>query len=86
MTRPEQKWLEWTPPWVGPHVKAKYTPREADEQGQPEPQTILMECTYIAPDGKPCGGRWKTMCSTGSVRVHITRFSSAHFHRDPFKP
>lgn len=76
----EPEWRSYSPHFA-PHVKGKYERRRHDaETGMPVPQAIKMECTF--PD---CGTKWATVCSTGQVRTHITRFAARHLHRDPME-
>lgn len=72
-----ERWTNWTPHWVGPHVEGRYTDRTFD-QGMPEPQEIECIC-------HKCVARWKGQCLTGNVRGHIARFASQHTHEDPLK-
>lgn len=69
------KWEEWSPPNM-PHVVGRYTLREFDARGLPEPQKIKADC-------KTCGDHYETMCSTGRVREKILIFAYQHLHRDP---
>jgi len=72
-------WIEWRPDHA-PHVLGRYTERVVDDQGLPEPQQVTAECEWPG-----CGARWKTTCSSGSVRTHIARFGALHLHRDPLR-
>lgn len=68
---------QWSPPFAL-HVVGEYDRRTFDEDGLPEPQKVVMDC-------KRCGAHWETMCSTGQVRAHISRFGMVHLHSDPLK-
>jgi len=78
LVRVLDQWEEWRPPFAE-HVLGRFTTREEDPDnpGFPLPQRVEMTC-------ETCGAIWRTWCSTGSVRVHITRFGAVHLHRDPF--
>lgn len=68
----------WSPPWSPDwckHVSGKWTARVVDEDGLPEPQKVHVACSQ-------CGAEYNTVCSTGSVKTHITRFAYVHIHKE----
>lgn len=71
-------WLEWTPPHA-PYVTGRYELLDFDEEGNPEPQKVVVDCGYPG-----CGGHFETTCKTGAVRTHIARFGALHTHKDAF--
>ncbi len=68
-------WESWSPQNV-PHVSGRYERRRWDASGLPLPQRVECECSV-------CRDRYVTQCTTGQVRVHISRFAMAHLHADP---
>jgi hypothetical protein len=65
---------EWSPPFA-PHVSGTWTPRTWDSYGHPEPQAVKCRCSI-------CGEEWQTVCSSGLVREHVSRFGVVHLHRE----
>ena len=63
---------EWTPPWAGPHISARYTALVRGEDNEVvEPQHITCSCAH-------CGGQFKRDCESGIARNHIQTFCRIH--------
>lgn len=76
----------WIPQQV-PHVEGRYELRKIDpETKMPEPQSFEVRCHHVSEDGKPCGQRWRSTCTSGRIRQNVLMFALHHLHRDPFKP
>lgn len=71
----DAEWVEWNPKAV-PHVVGRYEKRQEPEPGHPAEQTVEATCNK-------CGGKLRTVCSSGNVRQHILRFAVHHMHSDP---
>lgn len=68
--------VEWRPPSAR-HVVGRWERRRMGEDGMPEPQAIVCECSV-------CGATWRGECTSGLVRQHVQRFALVHAHREAF--
>lgn len=76
MSETNETWIEWRPDFA-PHVLGRYTRREYDET------TRTFEAQKVKIDCESCGDHFETMCESGNVRAHVSRFAQQHTHVDP---
>jgi hypothetical protein len=68
---PASGWAVWNHPRVA-HVHGRHELRSLDlATNKSPPQKVMCCCTH-------CGATWQTLCDTGRVREHISRFAFIH--------
>lgn len=83
-------WDEWRPPFAQ-HVLGKYERRTVNDDGTADEQRVVVVCEQCKARCRcckgvcSCGAEFRTVCTTGSTRTHVSRFAVLHLHRDPLR-